>query len=141
MVEGIAEMTGRRDDVLPHSDPRSSLDDVYEMLGMPLYDRERDSVGSPSTDSANSDNAIEPNNAKTTTTRKRRNVNATPVVMKKRRVAANARERRRMDGLNEAFDRLRNVVPSIGNDRKLSKYETLQMAQTYITALNDLLGP
>lgn len=30
---------------------------------------------------------------------------ANPVVMKKRRLAANARERRRMNGLNTAFDR------------------------------------
>ncbi|GFR30397.1 protein atonal homolog 1 [Trichonephila clavata] len=62
-----------------------------------------------------------------------------PIVMKKRRLAANARERRRMHSLNVAFDRLRDVVPSIGNDRKLSKYETLQMAQSYITALSELL--
>lgn len=62
-----------------------------------------------------------------------------PPVLKKRRLAANARERRRMQSLNIAFDRLRDVVPSIGDDRKLSKYETLQMAQTYITALCDLL--
>lgn len=62
-----------------------------------------------------------------------------PTVVKKRRLAANARERRRMESLNIAFDRLRDVVPSIGDDRKLSKYETLQMAQTYITALCDLL--
>lgn len=60
-------------------------------------------------------------------------------VMKKRRLAANARERRRMHSLNVAFDKLRDVVPSIGNDRKLSKYETLQMAQSYITALSELL--
>ncbi|KAK8781729.1 hypothetical protein V5799_016930 [Amblyomma americanum] len=62
-----------------------------------------------------------------------------PVVVKKRRLAANARERRRMHGLNVAFDRLRQVVPSIGDDRKLSKFETLQMAQSYITALTELL--
>lgn len=61
------------------------------------------------------------------------------VVMKKRRVAANARERRRMHSLNSAFDKLRQVVPSIGDDRKLSKFETLQMAQSYIEALSDLL--
>ncbi|KAF5272914.1 hypothetical protein FQR65_LT04843 [Abscondita terminalis] len=60
-------------------------------------------------------------------------------VMKKRRLAANARERRRMNSLNDAFDRLRDVVPSLGNDRKLSKFETLQMAQTYIAALRELL--
>ncbi|XP_043217907.1 protein atonal homolog 1-like [Amphibalanus amphitrite] len=59
---------------------------------------------------------------------------------KKRRLAANARERRRMDNLNQAFDRLRSVLPSIGDDRQFSKYETLQMAQSYITALADLLG-
>lgn len=62
-----------------------------------------------------------------------------PSVMKKRRLAANARERRRMNGLNEAFDRLRQVIPSLDADQKLSKYETLQMAQTYISALRELL--
>ena len=62
-----------------------------------------------------------------------------PTVKKKRRLAANARERRRMEGLNQAFDRLRQFLPSLSNDRQLSKHETLQMAQTYITALYDLL--
>lgn len=62
-----------------------------------------------------------------------------PVILKKRRLAANARERRRMENLNKAFDRLRTHLPSLGNDRQLSKYETLQMAQTYINALCDLL--
>jgi hypothetical protein len=62
-----------------------------------------------------------------------------PTVVKKRRLAANARERRRMNGLNEAFDRLREVIPSLGEDHKLSKFETLQMAQTYIAALYELL--
>uniref|UniRef100_A0A8C2WKV8 Atonal bHLH transcription factor 1a n=1 Tax=Cyclopterus lumpus TaxID=8103 RepID=A0A8C2WKV8_CYCLU len=63
-------------------------------------------------------------------------------VQKQRRVAANARERRRMHGLNYAFDELRSVIPALDNDKKLSKYETLQMAQIYINALADLLtGP
>lgn len=62
-----------------------------------------------------------------------------PTVLKKRRMAANARERRRMNGLNEAFDRLREVVPTPDADQKMSKYETLQMAQTYILGLCDLL--
>lgn len=44
-----------------------------------------------------------------------------------------------MNGLNDAFDKLREVVPSLGADHKLSKFETLQMAQTYIAALCDLL--
>ncbi|KPP57885.1 protein atonal1-like [Scleropages formosus] len=58
---------------------------------------------------------------------------------KHRRVAANARERRRMHGLNRAFDRLRSVIPSLDNEKKLSKYDTLQMAQIYITELSELL--
>lgn len=62
-----------------------------------------------------------------------------PTVLRKRRMAANARERRRMNGLNEAFDRLREVVPAPDADQKMSKYETLQMAQTYIIGLCDLL--
>lgn len=62
-----------------------------------------------------------------------------PTVIKRRRLAANARERRRMNGLNEAFDRLRQVIPSLDADHKLSKFETLQMAQTYIAALRELL--
>lgn len=66
-------------------------------------------------------------------------VSANPTVMKKRRLAANARERRRMNGLNEAFDKLRDVVPPMGDEHKLSKFETLQMAQTYIRALCDML--
>ncbi|KAM8910034.1 protein atonal homolog 1b [Spinachia spinachia] len=58
---------------------------------------------------------------------------------KPRRVAANARERRRMHGLNKAFDELRSVIPSLENERKLSKYDTLQMAQIYINELSELL--
>ncbi|KAL7849814.1 hypothetical protein SRHO_G00191630 [Serrasalmus rhombeus] len=56
-----------------------------------------------------------------------------------RRVAANARERRRMHGLNRAFDKLRSVIPSLENEKKLSKYDTLQMAQIYIAELSELL--
>lgn len=59
---------------------------------------------------------------------------------KKKRLAANARERKRMQNLNEAFDRLRQYLPKLGNDQKLSKHETLQMAQTYISELYDLLN-
>ena len=62
-----------------------------------------------------------------------------PAILRKRRLAANTRERRRMNGLNDAFERLREVIPSLGSDHKLSKFETLQMAQTYIGSLTALL--
>lgn len=62
-------------------------------------------------------------------------------ILKHRRLAANARERKRMNSLNQAFDKLRQVVPSLENasDYKLSKFETLRMASIYITAMIDLL--
>ncbi|KAK6182419.1 hypothetical protein SNE40_010118 [Patella caerulea] len=59
--------------------------------------------------------------------------------LRQRRLAANSRERRRMESLNVAFDQLRAVVPQGGDDTQLSKYETLQMAQTYIQALQEIL--
>lgn len=72
------------------------------------------------------------------TREKRRKEILTPI-KKKRRLAANERERRRMHNLNEAFDKLRQHLPSAEGNRQLSKYETLQIAQTYITALCELL--
>ncbi|XP_068455391.1 transcription factor Atoh7 [Clinocottus analis] len=58
---------------------------------------------------------------------------------RRRRLAANARERRRMLGLNVAFDRLRSVIPNLESEKQLSKSETLQMAQIYISTLSELL--
>lgn len=78
-----------------------------------------------------------------TSNRKVKNSAAVPRVaqdvMKKRRLAANARERRRMNSLNDAYEKLRDVLPNFGPDKKLSKYETLQMAQTYMNTLKELL--
>uniref|UniRef100_W5N228 Atonal bHLH transcription factor 1b n=1 Tax=Lepisosteus oculatus TaxID=7918 RepID=W5N228_LEPOC len=70
----------------------------------------------------------------------KRSISHYPGPQKHRRVAANARERRRMHGLNRAFDKLRSVIPSLENEKKLSKYDTLQMAQIYITELSELLA-
>ena len=63
----------------------------------------------------------------------------TQAVVKHRRNMANARERRRMNGLNDAFDRLREVVPNVNSEQKMSKIETLLVAQTYIKALAKLM--
>lgn len=63
-----------------------------------------------------------------------------PALLRVRRQAANARERKRMDSLNRAFDQLREVLPELDSGRKLSKYETLQMAQQYIDSLAAILS-
>jgi len=75
----------------------------------------------------------------TGTRRQRRRNDVSEAVRRKRRLAANARERRRMDSLNLAFDRLRSVLPQLKNEEKLSKYDSLQMAQTYIATLYEML--
>ncbi|OCT71961.1 hypothetical protein XELAEV_18034939mg [Xenopus laevis] len=64
------------------------------------------------------------------------NICALRLRKKSRRLAANARERRRMLTLNLAFDRLRSVIPTTQNKKKLSKAETLQMAKIYILMLS-----
>ncbi|KAI8797342.1 protein atonal 1 [Biomphalaria glabrata] len=60
-------------------------------------------------------------------------------VYRRRRLAANARERNRMKSLNTAFDRLRQVIPNMGDDQVFSKYDTLKLAKTYIQELKKIL--
>lgn len=87
--------------------------------------------------------ATRTSNKKKISTKRTLSTSTTPIVQieKTRRIAANARERRRMNGLNSAFDRLRTVLPSsmFQEQRRFSKYETLQMAQSYIAALQSIL--
>ena len=56
------------------------------------------------------------------------------------RRAANIRERRRMFNLNEAFDRLRSKVPTFAYEKRLSRIETLRLAITYISFMDELLA-
>lgn len=52
-----------------------------------------------------------------------------------RRLESNERERMRMHSLNDAFQALREVIPHVRLERKLSKIETLTLAKNYIVAL------
>ena len=72
---------------------------------------------------------------------KAKQLKLTPQGVVKRRRAANNRERKRMNGLNEAFERLRDHVPVLASsqDKKLSKMDTLQMANIYIRQLVQVL--
>lgn len=56
-----------------------------------------------------------------------------------RRMKANARERSRMHGLNDALENLRRVMPCYSKTQKLSKIETLRLARNYIWALSEVL--
>ncbi|CAB0042599.1 unnamed protein product [Trichogramma brassicae] len=52
-----------------------------------------------------------------------------------RRLESNERERMRMHDLNDAFQSLREVIPHVACERRLSKIETLTLAKNYIVAL------
>ncbi|KAL7039419.1 hypothetical protein ACKWTF_009903 [Chironomus riparius] len=55
------------------------------------------------------------------------------------RHAANLRERRRMQSINEAFEGLRTHIPTLPYEKRLSKVDTLKLAISYIGFLNDML--
>uniref|UniRef100_A0A3Q2XGR3 Neurogenin 3 n=1 Tax=Hippocampus comes TaxID=109280 RepID=A0A3Q2XGR3_HIPCM len=55
------------------------------------------------------------------------------------RVKANDRERHRMHNLNCALNTLRNILPALPEDAKMTKIETLRFAHNYIWALTATL--
>jgi len=56
------------------------------------------------------------------------------------RQAANLRERKRMQSINDAFDGLRTHIPVHPYEKRLSKVDTLRLAIEYISFLNRLLN-
>jgi len=56
------------------------------------------------------------------------------------RSAANQRERRRMQCINEAFEGLRSHIPTLPYEKRLSKVDTLRLAICYINFLTELVG-
>ncbi|KAI5717397.1 hypothetical protein M8J77_005222 [Diaphorina citri] len=56
-----------------------------------------------------------------------------------RRLESNERERMRMHSLNDAFQSLREVIPHVKKERRLSKIETLTLAKNYIMALTNVI--
>ncbi|KAK9530627.1 hypothetical protein VZT92_012115 [Zoarces viviparus] len=56
-----------------------------------------------------------------------------------RRLESNERERERMHKLNNAFQALREAIPHVNTDKKLSKIETLTLAKNYIKALTTVV--
>ncbi|KAK2142879.1 hypothetical protein LSH36_901g00010 [Paralvinella palmiformis] len=55
------------------------------------------------------------------------------------RQAANQRERRRMQSINDAFEGLRAHIPTLPYEKRLSKVDTLRLAIGYISFLAELV--
>merc|ERR1719384_218324 len=56
-----------------------------------------------------------------------------------RRAKANDRERKRMQTLNQALEKLRVVLPAFPDETKLTKIETLRFANNYIKTLTEMI--
>ncbi|XP_077978554.1 uncharacterized protein LOC144433992 [Glandiceps talaboti] len=56
------------------------------------------------------------------------------------RQLANIRERRRMSNLKTAFGKLRDIVPTLPYERRLTRIETLKLATEYIIFMTDILN-
>ncbi|XP_061562575.1 class A basic helix-loop-helix protein 15 [Phycodurus eques] len=71
--------------------------------------------------------------------RRRRQHGSTTKERSVRRLESNERERQRMHKLNNAFQALREAIPHVKTDKKLSKIETLTLAKNYIKALTSII--
>lgn len=69
-----------------------------------------------------------------------RHMGGTPYVrVVKRRTTANKKERRRTQSINNAYADLRDCIPNVPADTKLSKIKTLRLATSYILYLIGVL--
>lgn len=62
----------------------------------------------------------------------------TQTISKPKRGQANRRERVRTENVNVGFEKLRKIIPTDPEDRKLSKIEVLRLATSYINHLYNL---
>lgn len=70
---------------------------------------------------------------------KRRRRMRSEMEMQQLRQAANVRERRRMQSINDAFEGLRSHIPTLPYEKRLSKVDTLRLAIGYINFLAELV--
>ncbi|KAF7643807.1 hypothetical protein LDENG_00232950 [Lucifuga dentata] len=70
---------------------------------------------------------------------KRRRRMRSEVEMQQLRQAANVRERRRMQSINDAFEGLRSHIPTLPYEKRLSKVDTLRLAIGYINFLAEMV--
>ena len=59
---------------------------------------------------------------------------------KRKFVGSNKKERRRTQSINAAFSSLRDCIPNVPCDTKLSKIKTLRLATSYIDYLMQMLN-
>ena len=126
MTNNITSTTTTTTTTTPVSSTSSS--DPYAVYEFPWSD----DTATPSSSSSSSKTITNRHNNKSKAKRRR-------VANLAQRRAANVRERKRMFSLNEAFDRLRQIVPIFAYEKKLSRIETLRLAIIYIAFMTELV--
>ena len=71
---------------------------------------------------------------------KRKRRRKSPAQQIAQRHAANLRERKRMQSINEAFEGLRHHIPTLPYEKRLSKVDTLRLAIGYIGFLTEMIS-
>ncbi|XP_021956305.1 pancreas transcription factor 1 subunit alpha-like [Folsomia candida] len=93
-----------------------------------------DDCGGLLDDSPRSSSALSDQENVRTRRRKRR----CPAQQVQQRQAANMRERKRMQSINDSFEGLRAHIPTLPYEKRLSKVDTLKLAIGYIKFLTDM---
>ncbi|KAL0978379.1 hypothetical protein UPYG_G00169700 [Umbra pygmaea] len=124
------------DDEVSSPDVNEPMRCHYRASGMAHLGKE---LGSEDMDEDEDEGQGEGNTPKRRGPKRKRMTKARQERFKARRVKANARERSRMHGLNDALENLRSIMPCHSKTQKLSKIETLRLARNYICALSEAL--
>ncbi|XP_022913638.1 pancreas transcription factor 1 subunit alpha-like [Onthophagus taurus] len=102
-----------------------------------LYDENSsDSVGSGYSFNSDQENS---SSSKEGRIHRHRRRNKCPQQQIQQRQAANLRERKRMQSINDAFEGLRAHIPTLPYEKRLSKVDTLKLAIGYINFLSELV--
>lgn len=107
--------------------------------GTKHQDREMGSEDAEEDEEEEEEGQEDENESKRRGPKKKRMTKARQERFRARRIKANARERSRMHGLNDALENLRSIMPCHSKTQKLSKIETLRLARNYICALSEAL--
>ncbi|XP_004085515.1 neurogenic differentiation factor 4-like [Oryzias latipes] len=111
----------------------------YKDTGVSQQAKEMGSEDAEEDEEEGDDGQEDENGSKRRGPKKKRMTKARQERFRARRVKANARERSRMHGLNDALENLRSIMPCYSKTQKLSKIETLRLARNYICALSEAL--
>ncbi|XP_069699346.1 pancreas transcription factor 1 subunit alpha isoform X1 [Periplaneta americana] len=101
-----------------------------------LYDDSSSSAGSTYSYGSDQENSNATSRSRHRLHRRR---SKCPQQQVQQRQAANLRERKRMQSINDAFEGLRAHIPTLPYEKRLSKVDTLKLAIGYINFLSDLV--